>query len=170
MRVFLLLIALGVLASGCHHPKATKPAPIVNGPPPSAFAAVPGEGPAKPQPPPAAVPPTAPVTAPVEAKPVTPPPVAVAPEAKPVVTPGPKVTVTPDTSYVGKVATVNSAARFVVLSFPAGHMPPLDQKLNVSRKGNKIGEVRITGPQLDENVVADIITGEADAGDEVASR
>ena len=80
------------------------------------------------------------------------------------------LTVTPDNPLVGKVATVNSAGRFVVLSFPVGHLPALEQRLTVNRRGKKIGEVKITGPQLDENVVADIVDGEAEAGDEVRDR
>jgi hypothetical protein len=65
------------------------------------------------------------------------------------------------------VATVNPAAGFVVLSFPPGHMPAVDQRLSLYRRGLKVGEVKITGPQIDENVVADITAGDSDVGDEV---
>jgi len=71
---------------------------------------------------------------------------------------------------LGKVATVNAAARFVVLSFPVGHLPQVEQRLNVNRRGLKVGEVKITGPQLDENIVADIVAGDAEPGDEVRDR
>jgi hypothetical protein len=31
----------------------------------------------------------------------------------------------------------------------------------------KVGEVRVSGPQRDDNIVADLVTGTAAAGDEV---
>ncbi len=31
----------------------------------------------------------------------------------------------------------------------------------------KVGEVKITGPQQDNNIVADLVTGEAQVGDDV---
>jgi hypothetical protein len=75
--------------------------------------------------------------------------------------------ITLDPSATGKVARVNPSDRFVVLNFPLGHMPSLEQRLSLYRKGLKIGEVKITGPQQDDNMVADLVTGEADVGDEV---
>ena len=75
--------------------------------------------------------------------------------------------VTPETSLQGKVMRANPAGKFVVLNFPVGHLPTLDQRLNVYRLGLKVGEVRVTGPQLDDNVVGDIVAGEAAAGDVV---
>ena len=35
------------------------------------------------------------------------------------------------------------------------------------RSGMKVGEVKITGPQRENNIVADLVTGEAQIGDEV---
>jgi hypothetical protein len=84
--------------------------------------------------------------------------------------PSNQLIMTPDTLLVGKVAKVNVDGRFVVLTFPIGHLPTLDQRLNIYRRGLKVGEVRITGPQLDDNVVGDIAAGEAQAGDEVRSQ
>jgi len=78
--------------------------------------------------------------------------------------------VTPDTALVGKVIKVNTSGRFVVLNFPISHLPALDQRLNVYRLGLKIGEVKVTGPQMDDNVVADLVAGDAQAGDEVRDR
>ena len=77
---------------------------------------------------------------------------------------------TPDTDLVGKVAKVNSDGRFVVITFPIGHLPTLNQRLNIYRRGLKVAEVRVTGPQLDDNVVADIAAGDARAGDEVRAQ
>jgi hypothetical protein len=74
---------------------------------------------------------------------------------------------TPETVLMGKVARVNQDGRFVVMTFPIGHLPLLNQRLNVYRQGLKVGEIRVTGPQLDDNVVGDISAGEAQAADEV---
>jgi hypothetical protein len=78
-----------------------------------------------------------------------------------------KVILTPETVLMGKVARVNQDGRFVVMTFPIGHLPQLNQRLNVYRQGLKVGEIRVTGPQLDDNVVGDISAGEAQAADEV---
>jgi len=78
-----------------------------------------------------------------------------------------QVTMTPETVLMGNIARVNQDGRFVVMTFPIGHLPLLNQRLNVYRQGLKVGEIRVTGPQLDDNVVGDISAGEARAGDEV---
>ena len=75
--------------------------------------------------------------------------------------------VTPDKSLTARVASYNAAGRFVVLSFPVGRMPNMDQTLFLYRNGLKAGEVKITGPQRDNDIVADLVTGTAQAGDEV---
>jgi hypothetical protein len=75
--------------------------------------------------------------------------------------------VTPDNSLTARVASYNSVGRFVVLSFPVGQMPRLDQTLFLYRGGLKVAELKVTGPQNDNNIVADLVTGDAQAGDEV---
>jgi hypothetical protein len=75
--------------------------------------------------------------------------------------------VTPDTSIAGKVVAYNAAARFAVLSFPAGPMPRQDQSVFVYRGGMKAGEIKITGPQRDNNTVGDVVNGDAQVGDDV---
>lgn len=75
--------------------------------------------------------------------------------------------VTPDNSLTAKVASYNATGRFVVLSFPVGRMPGMDQTLFLYRNGLKVGEVKITGPQRDNDTVADLVTGTAQVGDEV---
>jgi hypothetical protein len=86
--------------------------------------------------------------------------------------PAPKepLIVTPETALSGKVVKVNTAGRFVILAFPIGRLPGQDQLLNVYRRGLKVGEVKATGPQLDDNVVADLVAGDAQVGDEVLDR
>ena len=75
--------------------------------------------------------------------------------------------VTPDNSLTARVASYNATGRFVVLSFPIGQMPNMDQTLFLYRNGLKAGEVKITGPQRDNDIVADLVTGTAQAGDDV---
>ena len=70
----------------------------------------------------------------------------------------------------GKVVKFNPDARFVVLNFPVGHLPALDQHLYLYRNGLKVGEVNVTGPQRDDNIVADILTGDAQDGDEARDK
>jgi len=78
-----------------------------------------------------------------------------------------KVEMTPDYALRGRVAMVNPNTRSVILSFPIGWLPAVDRRLNVYRGGLKVGEVKITGPQIDTNIAADLVAGEAKVGDEV---
>jgi hypothetical protein len=78
--------------------------------------------------------------------------------------------VTPDASIAGKVVAYNSAARFAVMSFPAGPMPGQDQSVFVYRGGLKVGEIKITGPQRDNNTVGDVVNGDAQMGDDVRNQ
>ena len=77
------------------------------------------------------------------------------------------IVVTPDTSLSAKVVSFNAVGRFVVLSFPIGELPANGQHLFLYRNGLKTGEVNITGPQRDNDTVADLVTGNAQVGDEV---
>ncbi len=82
-------------------------------------------------------------------------------------TPTLKPIITPDNSLRARVADYNATGRFVVLSFPVGQMPKLNQTMFLYRDGLKVGEARITGPQQNNDIVADLVTGTAQAGDEV---
>ena len=75
--------------------------------------------------------------------------------------------VTPDFSLAAKVVSVNAVGRFVVLSFPAGRLPKLQQAMFLYRAGLKIAEVRVAGPQEENNIVADLVSGEPQVGDTV---
>jgi len=77
------------------------------------------------------------------------------------------IIVTPDNSLAGRVLAYNAPGHFVVLDFPAGPMPGVDQTMFLYRAGLKVAEVKITGPQRDNDTVADVVTGDAQAGDEV---
>jgi hypothetical protein len=78
----------------------------------------------------------------------------------------PKI-ITPDNSLSATVISYDSVGRFVILSFPIGQMPELNQTFFLYRAGLKVGEVKISGPQRDNNIVADLVTGDAQPGDEV---
>jgi hypothetical protein len=73
----------------------------------------------------------------------------------------------PDTALQGKVVSINASLRFVVLNFPVGRMAAVDQLMIVYRQGQKVGEIKVTGPQQDDNIIADVTTGDAQVGDEV---
>ena len=88
------------------------------------------------------------------------------PVAAPAMNPPPPV-VEPDNSLTARVVAYNAVGRFVVLSFPVGRMPRLEQTLFLYRNGLKVAEVKVTGPQRDNNIVADLVSGAAQAGDEV---
>jgi hypothetical protein len=67
----------------------------------------------------------------------------------------------------GRVAAVNDKLRFVVIDFSLSRVPEVEQRLNVYRQGQKTGEVRVSGPTINQNTVADILSGEVQVGDEV---
>jgi hypothetical protein len=67
----------------------------------------------------------------------------------------------------GRIASVNTILRFVVMEFPVWGLPSHEQRLNVYRGGQKIGEVKVTGPTIDTTVAGDLVAGEAQPGDEV---
>lgn len=75
--------------------------------------------------------------------------------------------ITPDASLTATVVSYNSTGRFVVLSFPFGRMPNVDQVFFLYRGGLKVGEVKIDTWRRDNLVVADLTAGDAQAGDEV---
>jgi len=78
------------------------------------------------------------------------------------------VIITPDASLAAKVVTYNFVGRFVVLKFPVGQMPVMNQTLFLYRAGLKVGEVKDNGLPLPNYnlIVADLINGDAQVGDE----
>jgi len=72
-----------------------------------------------------------------------------------------------DRRVSGQIVSVNPALRFVVMDFPIWRMPALDQRLYVYRDGQRIGEVKVTGPTVETTVAGDLVVGEARLGDEV---
>ena len=81
--------------------------------------------------------------------------------------PADKTIVTPDMSLAARVISINDAGRFVVLTFPEDKMPKVQQTMYLYRAGMKVAEVKITGPQQEHNIVADLISGDPKVGDTV---
>lgn len=89
------------------------------------------------------------------------------PRRQPAPPKAPAIIVTPGASNSGKITSVNTGARFAVITFSSGQLPALERHLGVYRNGLKVAEIKITGPHRDGNTVGDIVAGECQAGDEV---
>jgi hypothetical protein len=72
-----------------------------------------------------------------------------------------------DRRVTGRIVSVNPTLRFVVMDFPVWGMPALEQRLHVYRDGQRMGEVKVTGPTVETTVAGDLVAGEARLGDEV---
>jgi hypothetical protein len=79
----------------------------------------------------------------------------------------PQPIVTPETSLTATVVSYNSVGRFVVLNYPMNQMPKQDQTLFVYRNGLKVGQLKVTGPQRDTHIVADLVSGDVRPNDVV---
>jgi hypothetical protein len=79
----------------------------------------------------------------------------------------PPLIVTPALGLKGKITLVNVRSQFVVVSYPLGGVPAAERRLNVYRNGLKVAEIKINEFRRDINIVADIVTGECQVGDEV---
>ena len=90
-------------------------------------------------------------------------PAAVTPPAPAVLKP----IVTLDASLSAKVVRVNTEGRFVVLEFPTGELPRMNQIWYVYHAGLKAAEVKIGNRQLENTIIADVLTGQAEPGDVV---
>jgi len=77
------------------------------------------------------------------------------------------VIVTPGGRAAGTVISVNPSARFAVVRFPIGQLPPLNQHMGAYRQGLKVADLKISGPQRDVHTVVDIVAGECRVGDDV---
>jgi len=84
--------------------------------------------------------------------------------------PSPAAIITPDAAVSAKVIDYNSTGQFVVLNFPNAVLPMNSQVFFIYHDGLKTGEVKITGPERDDNVVADLVNGTVEIGDAVRSQ
>ena len=75
--------------------------------------------------------------------------------------------VTPSASLQATVLRYNPSGRFVVLNFPLGQLPEMGHTFFIYHGDSKVGQVKITGPQQDNLIVADVTAGEAQPGDDV---
>jgi hypothetical protein len=78
--------------------------------------------------------------------------------------------ITPDFSLAAKVVSVNNVGRFVVLSFPASAMPKIGLTMFLYREGLKVAEIHISGPQQNNEIIADMVSGDAQVGDTVSDK
>jgi hypothetical protein len=83
---------------------------------------------------------------------------AVAPEAPP------KTRILP---LNARIISSKADLRFVLIDFTNSRRPALEERLNVYRLGQKVAEVKVSGPFLNTTVAADVLAGEAKYGDEV---
>jgi hypothetical protein len=67
----------------------------------------------------------------------------------------------------GRVEQVNLGQRFVVIDYTLGGMPALQSLVNVYRNDQKVGELRLSGPERNGFVAADIVDGFIQVDDEV---
>ncbi|MBL9137115.1 MAG: hypothetical protein JNK85_14680 [Verrucomicrobiales bacterium] len=70
----------------------------------------------------------------------------------------------------GRVHTVNAGLRFVVIDYTLGGTPALQSLLDVFRGNERVGQVRLTGPERNGFVAADVTEGFLQVGDEVRLR
>lgn len=70
----------------------------------------------------------------------------------------------------GRVHSVNPGLRFLVVDYTLGGMPPLQSRLTVYRNNEKIGEIRLSGPERNGFVAADILEGILQVGDEIRTQ
>lgn len=90
-------------------------------------------------------------------------------------TPIPPPTSTNTTSAVptvlptsGRIHSVNTGLRFVVIDYTLGGMPAMGSRLNVYRNNEKVGEIRLSGPEPRNGfVTADVVEGYLQPEDEV---
>lgn len=68
----------------------------------------------------------------------------------------------------GRVHMVNLGLRFIVIDYTLGGMPPMGSVLGVFRNGEKVAQVRLSGPEPRNGfVTADIMEGFIQVDDEV---
>ncbi len=67
----------------------------------------------------------------------------------------------------GRIHSVNPGLQFVVIDYTLGGTPPLQSLLPVYRANLKVGQVRLTGPERNGFVAADVVEGALLVDDEV---
>ncbi len=67
----------------------------------------------------------------------------------------------------GRIHTINAGLRFVVVDYTLGGAPPLESLVNVYRGNQRVGQIRLTGPERNGFIAADIVEGILQTDDEV---
>ena len=67
----------------------------------------------------------------------------------------------------GRIHSVHPGLQFVVVDYTLGGIPPLQSILHVYRDDQKVGEIRLTGPERNGFVAADVLEGVLRNDDEV---
>jgi hypothetical protein len=67
----------------------------------------------------------------------------------------------------GRIHSVNPGLQFVVIDYTLGGVPALQSLLPVYRGDQKVGQVRLTGPERNGFVAADVVEGILQNDDEV---
>jgi hypothetical protein len=67
----------------------------------------------------------------------------------------------------GRIHSVNPGLQFVVIDYTLGGVPALQSLLPVYRGDQKVGQVRLTGPERNGFVAADVVEGILQTDDEV---
>ncbi|RME93609.1 MAG: hypothetical protein D6766_07855 [Verrucomicrobia bacterium] len=66
----------------------------------------------------------------------------------------------------GQVVAVNAKLRFVVLEYGLNPLPLPGTELQVFRGNGVVGKLRVSGPTMGSQTIADIVEGEARPGDQ----
>lgn len=67
----------------------------------------------------------------------------------------------------GRIHSVNPGLQFVVVDYTIGGAPPMQSLVPVYRGNQKIGQLRLTGPERNGFVAADVVEGIVQIDDEV---
>ena len=67
---------------------------------------------------------------------------------------------------VGRVISVNPRLKFVVLDYALNELPSVDDLLVLTRAGAPVGELKVTGPRRNSTIVANIVSGDPQPGDQ----
>ncbi|MGE3310297.1 MAG: hypothetical protein AB7O66_10040 [Limisphaerales bacterium] len=67
----------------------------------------------------------------------------------------------------GRVHNINAGLQFVVVDYTLGGAPPLQSLVHVYRGNQRVGQLRLTGPERNGFIAADIVEGILQVDDEV---
>lgn len=91
------------------------------------------------------------------------------PSAVAIIKPAPKPprAIQPLPANSGTVISINAPLRFVIVEFASGNIPAVGSAASAYRAGQKVAELKFSGPVRNTNIAADLRAGEVQVGDEV---